>query len=169
MAGNGSISIDGYPGIFHSRKIFIHINTAISIVKAFQLGPHPPRRKFLALLVACIMLVPSLLVFTPSTRGSVTAYSFRDDFNYTSISQLQASGWSINSQAPSSSYTVASGALTLLYNGSVGADALWRGAPRGIPNSSVPLRRRWIRKPVRSIALGVRTARHPHTSPAHGH
>ncbi|TMI62280.1 hypothetical protein E6H12_06495, partial [Candidatus Bathyarchaeota archaeon] len=59
-------------------------------MKSFQLGPHPPRREFLALLVACIILVPSLLVFTPSTRGSVTPYSFRDDFNYTSISQLQA-------------------------------------------------------------------------------
>src|SRR3989475_8274069 len=131
MAGNGSISIDGYPGILRSRKIFIHINTAISIVKTFQLGSHPPRREFLALLVACIILVPSLLVFTPSTRGSVAPYSFRDDFNYTSISQLQAAGWSINSQAPSSSYTIASGALTLLYNGSGGGAVRWRGAPRG--------------------------------------
>ena len=169
MAGNGSISIDGYPGILHSRKIFIHINTAISIVKTFQLGPHPPRRKFLALLVACIMLVPSLLVFTPSTRGSVTPYSFRDDFNYTSISQLQASGWSINSQAPSSSYTVASGALTLLYNGSVGADVLWRGAPSGIANWSVSLRGRWIGNPVGSIALGVRTAGHSYSFLADGY
>src|SRR2546428_12775774 len=100
MAGNGSISIDGYPGILRSRKIFIHINTAISSVKTFQLGPHPPRREFLALLVACIILVPSLLVFTPSARGSVTTFSFRDDFNHTSISQLQAPGWSIKSQTP---------------------------------------------------------------------
>src|SRR5439155_4134004 len=51
------------------RYLFILIPQP-SIVKTFQLGPHPPRREFLALLVACIILVPSLLVFTPSTRGS---------------------------------------------------------------------------------------------------
>ena len=169
MAGNGSISIDGYPGILHLERYLFILIPQPSIVKSFQLGPHPPRREFLALLVACIILVPSLLVFTPSTRGSVTPYSFRDDFNYTSISQLQAAGWSINSQAPSSSYTVASGALTLLYNGSVGADVLWRGAPSGIPNWSVSLRGRWIGNPVGSNALGVRTAGHSYSFLADGY
>src|SRR3989441_4820999 len=139
------------------RYLFILIPQP-HIVRTLHLALHLSRRNVLGLLVACIILVSSDLVLTPSTRGSVTPYSFRDDFNYTSISQLHAAGWSINSQAPTSSYTVGSGALTLLYNGSVGADVLWLGASSGITNWSVSLRGRWIGNPVGSIALGVRTA-----------
>src|SRR2546428_5094266 len=150
------------------RYLFILIPQP-HIVRTLHLALHLSRRNVLGLLVACIILVSSDLVLTPSTRGSVTPYSFRDDFNYTSISQLQAAGWSINSQAPTSSYTVGSGALTLLYNGSVGADVLWLGASSGITNWSVSLRGRWIGNPVGSIALGVRTAGHSYSFLADGY
>src|SRR2546427_10467984 len=71
------------------RYLFILIPQP-SIVKTFQLGSHPPRREFLALLVACIILVPSLLASTPSTTGSATSYSLRDELNHPSISQPPA-------------------------------------------------------------------------------
>src|SRR5437667_9674709 len=102
------------------RYLFILIPQP-SIVKTFQLGPHPPRRKFLALLVACIILVPSLLVFTPSARGSVTPYSFKDDFNYSGIDAMIAAGWTKCGNALRSFYSVANGILTLENNGTLGA------------------------------------------------
>ena len=148
MAGNGSISIDGYPGILHSRKIFIHINTAISSVKTFQLGPHPPRRKFLALLVACIILVPSLLVLTPSARGSVTTYSFRDDFNYSGIDAMISAGWTKCGNAPPGFYSVANGILTLKNNGTMGASMCWNKIPTDISDWTTTLRGEWTGKDI---------------------
>src|ERR1700758_855465 len=72
-------------------------------------------------------------------------WSFRDDFNYTSISQLQAAGWGIESIAPLSYYRVGNSTLTLLNDGTVGAGA-GHSVPGNSSNWSVSARVDWIGK-----------------------
>ncbi len=48
-------------------------------------------------------------------------WSFRDEFNYTSITQLEAAGWGIESIAPLSYYSVGNSTLRLLNDGVRGA------------------------------------------------
>ena len=70
-------------------------------------------------------------------------WSFRDDFNYTSISQLQAAGWGIESIAPLSYYRIGNSTLTLLNDGTVGAGA-GHSVPGNSSNWSVSARVVWI-------------------------
>ncbi len=92
-------------------------------------------------------------------------WSFRDDFNYASISQLQAAGWPIESIAPISYYAIGNSTLTLLNDGSVGAGAGYY-VPPDTPNWSVSGRIEWIgsarnvSSPVGSLRLTVLTKGH---------
>ena len=70
-------------------------------------------------------------------------WSFRDDFNYTSISLLQAAGWGTESIAPASYYRIGNSTLTLLNDGTVGAGA-GHYVPPNSPNWSVSARVDWI-------------------------
>src|SRR5207244_11723470 len=75
---------------------------------------------------------------------SSSPWSFRDDFNYTSISQLQAAGWTTESIAPASYYSIGNSTLTLLNDGHVGAGAGYSNIPANVSDWSASTRVEWI-------------------------
>jgi len=120
------------------------------------------------ILLSTLTALPSLNTILARAQTS-DPWSFRDDFNYNSIDQLQAAGWTTGGGAPPSYFNVSNGILTLLDDGYVGAAVDWNHAPAGVANWSVSLRGRWIGNPVGSIALGVRTAGHSYSFLADGY
>src|SRR5215472_5430310 len=95
------------------------------------------------IVLASLFVIPSLHI--PSARGSTPqAWSFRDDFNYTSISQLQAAGWTTESITPTSYYSIGNSILTLLNDGHVGAGAGYSNVPANVSDWSVSTRVDWI-------------------------
>ncbi len=120
------------------------------------------------ILLSTLTAVPSLNTILARAQSS-DSWSFRDDFNYSSIDQLQAAGWTTGGGAPPSYFNGSNGILTLLDDGYVGAAVEWNHAPAGVTNWSVSLRGRWIGNPVGSIALGVRTAGHSYSFLADGY
>jgi hypothetical protein len=101
-------------------------------------------------------------------------WSFRDDFNYTSISQLQAAGWGIESIAPLSYYRIDNSTLTLLNDGTVGAGA-GHSVPGNNSNWSVSARVDWIGSSgnvsgyVGSLQVAVGTVGHSYDWMADGY
>ena len=101
-------------------------------------------------------------------------WSFRDDFNYTSISQLQAAGWGIESIAPASYYRIGNSTLTLLNDGTVGAGA-GHYVPANSSNWSVSARVDWIGSSgnvsgyVGSLQVAVGTVGHSYDWMADGY
>src|SRR2546422_8184122 len=57
------------------------------------------------IVLAALVAIPNLNIPPAKASGS-PPWSFLDDFNYTSISQLQAAGWTTESIAPASYYSV---------------------------------------------------------------
>lgn len=101
-------------------------------------------------------------------------WSFRDDFNYTTISQLEAAGWGIENIAPLSYYAVGNSTLMLLNDGTVGAGA-GHTVPPNTPNWSVSTRVEWIGTHgnvsglVGSLQIAVQTQGHSYDWMADGY
>src|SRR3989449_470204 len=95
------------------------------------------------IVLAALVAIPNLNIPPAKATGS-PPWSFLDDFNYTSISRLQAAGWSTESIAPASYYSVGNSTLTLLNDGTVGAGAGYINIPANVSNWSVSTRVEWI-------------------------
>ncbi len=87
-------------------------------------------------------------------------YDFRDDFDYSSIGEMEAAGWTICSVAPTSYYSVSKGILTLKNGGYQGAAACWRNVPTGISDWTVTARVSWVGNTFGSLDMSVRTLAH---------
>jgi len=98
---------------------------------------------FFLIVLAALVAIPNLNIPPAKASGS-PPWSFRDDFNYTSISQLQAAGWTTESIAPASYYSVGNSTLTLLNDGTVGAGAGYSNIPANVSDWSVSTRVEWI-------------------------
>ncbi len=106
--------------------------------------------------------------FSASTSHSVqvvvtvesTPFSFRDDFNYSSLDELSGAGWRVNPLAPMSLYSVGDGELTLRNDGSAGAEVEWSKIPSGVGDWTVALRGKWVGNSVGTIQINVVTAGH---------
>src|SRR5215471_3804896 len=124
--------------------------------------------------LASLIVVPSLRI--PTASGSTPQpWSFRDDFNYTSIGQLQAAGWTTESIAPASYYSIGNSILTLLNDGHVGAGAGYGNVPANVSDWSVSNRVEWIGSVgnvsgyVGSLQVAVGTAKHSYDWMADGY
>src|SRR5436309_9198913 len=120
------------------------------------------------ILLSTLTAVPNLNTILATAQTS-DPWSFRDDFNYSSIDQLQAAGWSTGGGAPPSYFNVSNGILTLLNDGYAGAAVEWNHAPAGITNWSVSLRGERVGNWVGSIGLTVRTTGHTYLFLADGY
>src|SRR6266704_3164831 len=98
---------------------------------------------FFLIVLAALVTIPNLNIPAAMASGS-PPWSFIDDFNYTSISQLQAAGWTTESIAPASYYSVGNSTLTLLNDGTVGAGAGYSNIPNNVSDWSVSTRVEWI-------------------------
>src|SRR5689334_24809961 len=95
------------------------------------------------IILAGLVTIPNLNI-SPARASTPSPWSFRDDFNYTSISQLQAAGWTTESIAPASYYSIGNSILTLLNDGHVGAGAGYSNVPSNVSDWSVSTRVEWI-------------------------
>src|SRR5437867_8957411 len=120
------------------------------------------------ILLSTLTAVPSLSTILAKAQTS-DLWSFRDDFNYSSIDQLQAAGWTTGGGAPPSYFNVSNGTLTLLNDGYAGASVEWNHAPAGVTNWNVSLRGEWVGNWVGSIGLTVRTTGHTYLFLADGY
>src|SRR2546427_152613 len=98
---------------------------------------------FFLIVLAALVAIPNLNIPPAKASGS-PPWSFRDDFNYTSISQLQAAGWTTESIAPASYYSVGNSTLTLLNDGPGGGGAGYSNIPANVSDWSVSARVEWI-------------------------
>jgi hypothetical protein len=118
---------------------------------------------------------PGVIAEPSASSQSTPNYSFRDDFNYASISQLQAAGWSTSSITPASYYSLGNSRLILLNDGSVGAAAGYSNIPANVSNWSVSSRVAWIGSSgtvsgsVGSLQIAVQTAGHSYNWMADGY
>jgi len=128
----------------------------------------------LLIILSTLVAIPDLRI--PPARASTSSpWSFRDDFNYTSISQLQAAGWTTESIAPASYYSIGNSILTLLNDGHVGAGAGYSNVPANISDWSVSTRVEWIGSSgnvsgsVGSLQVAVGTVGHSYDWMADGY
>ena len=128
----------------------------------------------LLILLSALVAIPDLKI--PQAHASTTSpWSFRDDFNYTSISQLQAAGWTTESIAPAAYYGIGNSILTLLNDGTVGAGAGYSKVPANVSDWSVSTRVEWIgtsggvSSPVGSLQVAVGTVGHSYDWMADGY
>src|SRR5205807_2098164 len=97
----------------------------------------------LLIILAALVAIPNLSIPPAKATGS-SPWTFRDDFNYGSISQLQAAGWTTESIAPAPYYTMGNSILTLLNDGHVGAGAGYSNIPANVSDWSASTRVEWI-------------------------
>lgn len=111
----------------------------------------------------------------PARASTSSPWGFRDDFNYATISQLQAAGWTTESIAPASYYSIANSTLTELNDGQVGAGAGYSNIPANVSDWSVSTRIEWIGASgsvsgyVGSLQVAVGTAGHTYVWMADGY
>jgi len=128
----------------------------------------------LLIILAALVAIPNLSI-PPAKASSSSPWTFRDDFNYASISQLQAAGWTTESIAPASYYSVGNSILTLLNDGHVGAGAGYDNVPANVSEWSVSTRVEWIgtsggvSSPVGSLQVAVGTVGHSYDWMADGY
>src|SRR5437016_3411718 len=126
------------------------------------------------IVLAALVAIPNLNIPPAKASGS-PPWSFIDDFNYTSISQLQAAGWTTESIAPASYYSVGNSTLTLLNDGTVGAGAGYSNIPNNVSDWSVSTRVEWIGTSgtvsgyVGSLQVAVGAVRHSYDWMADGY
>jgi len=127
------------------------------------------------IILAGLVVIPNLNVPPAAKASSSPSWSFRDDFNYASISQLQAAGWTTESIAPASYYSIANSTLTELNDGHVGAGAGYSNIPANVSDWSVSTRVEWIgtsgavSSPVGSLQVAVGTVGHSYDWMADGY
>jgi len=126
------------------------------------------------IILAALVAIPNLSI-PPAKASNPSPWSFRDDFNYTSISRLQAAGWTTESIAPASYYSVSNSTLTLLNDGHVGAGAGYSNVPANVSDWSVSTRVDWIGSSgnvsgyVGSLQVAVGTVAHQYDWMADGY
>src|SRR2546422_5922125 len=98
---------------------------------------------FFLIVLAALVAIPNLNIPPAKASGS-PPWSFRDDFNYTSITQPRAAGRTTEPSAPASSYGVGTATLPLLNDGPVGAGAGYSNIPANVSDWSVSTRVEWI-------------------------
>src|SRR5437667_1296225 len=133
--------------------------------------PYSPSRgiSLRKIIVAVFLILLSTLTALPSLNTILARaqtsdpWSFRDDFNYNSIDELRAAGWTTGGGAPPSYFNVSNGILTLLNDGTVGAAVEWNHAPAGVTNCSVSLRGEWVGNWVGALGLIVYTRGHTYS------
>src|SRR5439155_13455700 len=160
------------------RKVFIRETPPKNHMRVLSARlPYSPSRgiSLRKIIVAVFLILLSTLTALPSLNTILARaqtsdpWSFRDDFNYNSIDQLQAAGWTTGGGAPPSYFNVSNGILTLLNDGYVGAAVEWNHAPAGVTNWSVSLRGEWVGNWVGSIGLIVYTVGHTYSFLADGY
>ena len=128
----------------------------------------------LLIILAALVAIPNLSIPPAKATGS-SPWTFRDDFNYGSISQLQAAGWTTESIAPAPYYTVGNSILTLLNDGHVGAGAGYSNIPANVSDWSASTRVEWIGSSgnvsgyVGSLQVAVGTVGHSYDWMADGY
>ncbi len=128
----------------------------------------------LLIILAALVAIPNLSI-PPAKASSSSPWTFHDDFNYASIGQLQAAGWTTESIAPASYYSVGNSILTLLNDGHVGAGAGYSNIPGNVSDWSVSTRVEWIgtsggvSSPVGSLQVAVGTVGHSYDWMADGY
>ena len=126
------------------------------------------------IILAALVAIPNLSI-PPAKASSSSPWTFREDFNYTSISQVQAAGWTTESIAPASYYSVGNSILTLLNDGTVGAGAGYSNVPANVSDWSVSTRVEWIGSSgnvsgyVGSLQVAVGTVAHQYDWMADGY
>lgn len=118
------------------------------------------------IVLSALILIPSHYV-SPVRASSAQPWSFRDDFNYTNMSQLEAAGWMNNSQT-ANYYAVGSSQLTLRSTATLPGAVYWKSMPSNVSNWSVSVRGEWVGNSYGSIEDDVRTAGHVYTWIADG-
>ena len=113
--------------------------------------------------------IPQASVFSQTTPN----YSFRDDFNYYNMSQMETAGWSIcgSPDLPRSDYQVTVGLLTMVtdWNNGYSAGVCWSKVPAGVSNWSVSTRGAWVGNNVAgTIEIVVTTTGHTYSWDADG-
>src|SRR5712692_1088690 len=98
-------------------------------------------------------------VAQPSTKP-LPDFSFRDNFNYKTLDEFTAAGWSLCSGAPNSYYIVGKGRLTLLNDGINAGTVCWNNIPAGIGDWTITTRGEWVGNTVGSILIAARTSSH---------
>jgi len=97
-------------------------------------------------------------------------FSFRDDFNFQTVSQLQAAGWSLcGGGAPSSYTTVGNGVVNLTNDGHVGANVCYTNIPPRVSSWTVSANGSWIGNAYGSIEVIVQTGGHVYRWDADGY
>jgi hypothetical protein len=142
----------------------------------FVIITKPRGRKFdlLPVLILCLTIASILpIFFFGITKASVSpAYSFRDDFTYSSISQLQAAGWTLNPNPniPSSYYGLSNSTLTLYSNGADNSASVSRSdIPANVSDWSVSVRGEALGDMYHSIQDIVPTVGHTYRWTANGY
>jgi hypothetical protein len=106
----------------------------------------------------------------PIVNSSGSSYSFRDDFNYTSIDAMVSAGWiKCSGNIPTSYYSVSPGDLTLQNDGTVGAAICWTQIPSGINNWNVTDRVSWVGGTYGTLRIIAQTASHIYAWSADGY
>src|SRR5213596_2393856 len=122
-------------------------------------------------IIVCLTLASVLpyMAGTVSVWASSTPFAFRDDFNYSSISDTIAAGWTECGGGPSSSYSVGNGILSLKDD----ADAVcWDNVPQGVSDWTVTWRAAWSECSgswVGTIRMTVGSSQHSYTYAADGY
>jgi len=127
------------------------------------------------IVLSILVAIPSLNISPVSASGS-QSWSFRDDFNYTSISQLQTAGWTVNPNPniPLSYYGLSNSTMILKApNGPDNAASISRSdIPANVSNWSVSIRVEStlnLRGNFGTMELPVPTVGHLYEWTAHGY
>ena len=100
------------------------------------------------------------VMFTVRVGSTQTlGFPFHDDFNYSSLDQLFATGWTACGLGPPSYHSVGGGALTVTNDGTVSGDVCLP-APPGLSNWSYSARIAWVGGSVGGLEFVVFTKLH---------
>jgi len=122
-------------------------------------------------MIVCLTLASIIpyMAGTFSVGASSTPFAFRDDFNYPSMGDMIAAGWTECGGGPASSYSVGNGILSLKED----ADAVcWDNVPQGVSDWTVTWRAAWSEFSgswVGTIRMTVGTSQHSYTYAADGY
>jgi PKD repeat protein len=114
------------------------------------------------------------VVLQPSTSSQSTLnYSFRDNFDYANMSQMQTAGWTEcgSSDRASVDYQVSPSLLTLVsdWDNNTSPAVCWNRIPSGISNWSVSTREAWVGNNIAgTIQIIVTTSSHTYNWDADG-
>jgi len=120
-------------------------------------------------LVLPTVVSSSVSALTQSTAISHSKFSFRDDFNYANLNDLQAAGWALcGGGAPLSQTSIGNSVINLTNDGITGAAICYSNIPSKVNSWTVSALGRWIGNPYGSIEILVKTSSHVYRWDADG-